>query len=110
MTGRRIRHTRLSINLGASHNQGQCGWALLRETGRLPTERISGDPLTATLAVVAVGEHVDLVCYSDEASFAQSRAAKDGLTRDQHTDLVRNLREQLRQHGRSASITWSTVE
>lgn len=101
----------VSTTLGAKLNTNGLGWALVRAAGNLPTERIRpGDPLALALDQVPVGEHVDFICYSDEASFAQSQAARDGLTRKEHVELVKNLCAQLHTHGRRAAIKWVTVE
>lgn len=105
-----IRHRRLGLKMGLTPQNQATGWCLFEERGRLPESRIEGDPFDLALKMVPLGEHVDLIAYRDDASFAHSQAARDGLTRSEHIGNLLSMAAFLRKHGRSASLKFVTVE
>jgi hypothetical protein len=106
----KIKHRTLGLSLGRRRpGEAALGYALLEETGTIK-HRAQGNPLDLVLLNVAEGEHVALLAYSDEESFASSQAARDGLTRREHLEFLEKLVLELRTYGRSASIKWVTAE
>lgn len=105
---KKIVHTRLGLNLGAQH----LGWALIAQEGMLPAaeDREYGDTNAMLLRDVAEGEHVDLIGYADSASYAHSQAARDGLSWQEHTQMLLETIAFLKDHNRTASIKWVRVE
>lgn len=108
---RKLRTSRLAVKFSAPRpGEAGLGFALIRETGRDPRERAYGDPLALALDQTAAGESVDLIAYTDAASFSGSQAARDGLTQGEHMTLIQRVATHLRDHGRIVTIKWVTAE
>ncbi|MXP24793.1 hypothetical protein GRI39_01870 [Altererythrobacter indicus] len=101
--------SRLSLKLfhnsgaGADRRAG-VAWAFFGPSLKPLGPRIEGDPLDLALKQTQLGQEVSLFIYKTDASFKQSQAYRDGLSRKEHSALVRRVAKTLRKNGRIVKL------